>query len=36
MRTVNFPEVFGAVIGLINEYVLHRRHRTGLTLPPDT
>ena len=36
VRTVNFPEIFGAVIGLINEYVLHRRHRTGLTRPPDT
>ena len=34
VRIVNIPEIFGAVIGLLNEYVFHRHHGTGLTHLP--
>jgi hypothetical protein len=34
VRIVNIPEIFGAVIGLLNEYVLRRHHGTKLTYSP--
>ena len=36
VRVANLPEIFGAIINLVNEYVLHRQHRTELTYSPDT
>jgi len=34
VRIANIPEIFGAVIGLLNEYVFHRHYGTGLTPLP--
>lgn len=36
VRIVNIPEIFRAVIGLFNEYVLHLHHGTVLTHSPGT
>ena len=34
VRVVNIPGIFGTVLGLLNEYVLHRRHGTKLIHSP--
>lgn len=34
VRVVNIPDIFGTVIGLLNEYVLHRRPGTELIHSP--